>query len=301
MSRAFLVLASTTCRRTASFRRGAMAGIAVVTLVVMVFAAGVVPAAATPPVPSRPGVVDSPTWHLRTTLSAGPDTLRFVYGVGGRDQPVMGDWNGDGTATVGVVRRAPDGVHLQWLLRNTNTGGTTQIGITYGLAENPSTPSAYDYPIVGDWDGNGTDTPGLVRVRPGSMTFLLRNSNSSGSANIAFIYGRTGFPVVGDWDGNGTDTPGVVRDNGLDLGNQLWFLRNSNTTGPADVWFVYGRGGDFPISGDWNADGRDTAGVVRFDAASRQARWLLRNRNTSGAAQLNFLYGPGDRPVVVWR
>jgi hypothetical protein len=184
----------------------------------------------------------------------------------------MGDWNGDGTATVGVVRRAPDGIHLQWLLRNTNTGGTAQIAITYGLAGNPSTPSAYDYPIVGDWDGNGTDTPGVVRVRPGSMTFLLRNSNSSGSANIAFIYGRTGFPVVGDWDGNGTDTPGVVRDNGLDPGNQLWFLRNSNTAGPADVSFVYGRGGDFPISGDWNADGRDTAGVVRFDAASRRAR-----------------------------
>ena len=301
MSRAFLALTSTASRRTASFRRGAMACIAVVTLAVLVFAAGAAPAAADSPVPSRPGVVDSPTWHLRTTLSAGPDTLRFVYGVRGGDQPVMGDWNGDGTATVGVVRRAPDGIHLQWLLRNTNTGSTAQIAITYGLAGNPSTPSAYDYPIVGDWDGNGTDTPGVVRVRPGSMTFLLRNSNSSGSANIAFIYGRTGFPVVGDWDGNGTDTPGVVRDNGLDPGNQLWFLRNSNTAGPADVSFVYGRGGDFPISGDWNADGRDTAGVVRFDAASRQARWLLRNSNTSGAAQLNFLYGPGDRPVVVWR
>src|SRR5437879_3154997 len=60
------------------------------------------------PIPSKPGVVDSAVWHLRNTLTAGPDTLQFVYGRIG-DHPLMGDWDGNGTATAGVTRRAPDG------------------------------------------------------------------------------------------------------------------------------------------------------------------------------------------------
>jgi hypothetical protein len=251
-------------------------------------------------IPSKPGVVDDAVWHLRSTLSAGPDTLQFRYGRSS-DNPLMGDWNGNGSATAGVTRRAPDGVHLLWLLRNTNSGGSAQIAFLYGLAGDPANPSSFDFPIVGDWDGNGTDTAGVVRVRPGQLTFLLRNSNTPGSAQISFSYGRFGFPIVGDWDGNGKDTPGVVRDDGRDPGNKIWLLRNSNSAGLADLSFVYGRGGDVPIRGDWNGDGKDTAGVVRFVTAGTPAQWLLRNSNTSGAADLNFRYGRSDRPVVVWR
>jgi hypothetical protein len=252
------------------------------------------------PIPAKPGVVDDAFWHLRSSLDAGPDTVQFIYGRMG-DRPLMGDWDGNATATAGVVRRAPDGVHLRWLLRNTNSGGAAQIAFLYGLAGDPAIPAYYDFPIVGDWDGNGTDTAGVVRVQPQRLTFLLRNSNTSGSAQISFSYGRFGTPVVGDWDGNGIDTPGVVRDDGLDPGNEQWLLRNSNTGGRADISFVYGRGGDFPIRGDWNGDGKDTAGVVRFVPAGLQSQWLLRNSNTSGPADVNFIYGRGDRPVVVWR
>lgn len=294
------VARTTSSRQSSTWPPVAAACVAVASLVVALFAIVAPPAAASAPVPSKPGVVDGATWHLRDTLSSGPDTVRFVYGRAG-DQKVMGDWDGNGTATAGVVRRASDGAHLQWLLRNTNSAGPAQVALTYGLAADPDTPSAFDYPIVGDWDGNGTDTPGVVRVRPADLTFLLRNSTTSGSAQIAFRYGRTGFPIVGDWDGNGTDTAGVVRDDGLDPGHQHWLLRNSNTAGSAHISFTYGRGGDFTVRGDWNGDGTDTAGVVRFVPTGQQAHWLLRNSNTSGSASLDFGYGPGDRPVVVWR
>jgi hypothetical protein len=51
---------------------------------------------------------------------------------------------------------------------------------------------------VGDWDGNGTDTPGIRR----GNVFHLRNSNTSGVAQISFSHGSAGSPpVVGDWDG----------------------------------------------------------------------------------------------------
>ena len=79
--------------------------------------------------------------------------------------------------------------------------------------------------IAGDWDGNRTETPGVVR----GNTWFLRNSNTSGAADATFSYGDpTDFAVTGDWDGNGTATPGVVRGG-------AWYLRNSNSSGVADA------------------------------------------------------------------
>jgi peptidoglycan/xylan/chitin deacetylase (PgdA/CDA1 family) len=162
-----------------------------------------------------------------------------------------------------------------WYLRDSLTSGPATTTFSYG---NPG-----DLPIAGDWDGNGTLTPGVVR----GNTWYLRNSNTSGPANITFTYGNPGdTPVVGDWDGNGTYTPGVVRGN-------TWYLRNSNTSGSANITFTYGTPSDMPIAGDWDGNGTFTPGVVRGNT------WYLRNTNTSGVANVSFGYGnPGDRPVV---
>src|SRR4051794_4654145 len=130
-------------------------------------------------------------------------------------------------------------------------------------------------PIAGDWDGNSTDTPGVVR----GNTWFLRNSNTSGAADATFTYGDpSDLFVLGDWDGNGTDTPGVVRGN-------TWYLRNSNTSGAADVTLSFGNPTDRPVVGDWDGNGTDTPGVVRGST------WYLRNSATSGVADVSFGYG----------
>jgi hypothetical protein len=47
-------------------------------------------------------------------------------------------------------------------------------------------------------------------------------------ANSTFLFGDPGdTAVTGDWDGTGTDTPGIVR-------SRRFYLRNSNSSGPAD-------------------------------------------------------------------
>ena len=57
---------------------------------------------------------------------------------------------------------------------------------------------AGDQPIVGDWDGDGTDTIGVCR----NAQFLLRNSNTVGFADIVFGLGIPGdMPIAGNWDG----------------------------------------------------------------------------------------------------
>ncbi|MET8982964.1 hypothetical protein ABZX85_46065 [Streptomyces sp. NPDC004539] len=57
-------------------------------------------------------------WHQRETLTDGPTTRSFSYGVRG-DCPVTGNWDGIGGDTPGVARGTANG--LEWHLRNTNS------------------------------------------------------------------------------------------------------------------------------------------------------------------------------------
>jgi hypothetical protein len=91
---------------------------------------------------------------------------------------------------------------------------------------------------VGDWDGNGRDSIGVVR---GGRSWYLRTSTSGGPADISITYGAEGdIPVVGDWDGNGRDSIGVVR-------GTAWYLRDSLSGGPAQRSFSYGSATGTPL------------------------------------------------------
>ena len=130
-------------------------------------------------------------------------------------------------------------------------------------------------------------TPASHAESTGTPTFYLRNSNTSGVADIAFPFGNADdVPLVGDWNGDGRDTVGVHRGN-------AFYLHNSNAPGAADVTFTFGDPGDIPVVGDWNGDGTDTIGVYRGNA------FYLRNSNTSGVADVVLTFGdPGDIPLV---
>lgn len=160
----------------------------------------------------------------------------FLLNGASGDIPLAGDWDGNGTTTVGVFRSSNNTFYLS----NSNSVGFADLTIPYGAVG--------DVPIVGDWDGNGTTTIGVYR--PSTSTFYLRNSNSIGFADIVVPYGGVGdVPVVGDWDGNGTTTIGVFRPS-----NNTFYLRNSNSVGFADlsIPYAYGASGDRPVAGKWN-------------------------------------------------
>jgi hypothetical protein len=143
-------------------------------------------------------------------------------------------------------------------------------------------------PIVGDWDGNGTDTVGLYN--PTTSMFFLKNSNSTGFADLAFAYGPGGSgwtPLAGDWNDQGKDTIGLYNP-----ATSMFYLRNSNTTGFSDTAFVYGpaQSGWKPLVGDWNGNGTDTVGLYNPTASM----FYLRNNNTTGFSDLAFAYGPAN-------
>jgi len=163
-----------------------------------------------------------------------------------------------------------------WYLRQSLTSGGAQSSFAYG--------NGGDVPLMCDWNGDGTKTPGVYRAG----VFYLSNSASPGlTADAVVAFGNPGdTPVCGDWDGDGVDTVGVFRGG-------AWFLRNSNSTGPADVAFGYGNGGDIPIVGDWDGNGVDGLGVVRGGV------WYLRNSPSGGPADMSFGYGDStDIPLT---
>jgi hypothetical protein len=138
-------------------------------------------------------------------------------------------------------------------------------------------------PLWGDWDGNGSETPGRFH----NGLFKLSNRIDGTGDVVTLRYGQAGDrPIVGDWDGNGTDTIGVVRGN-------LFILRNEYRSGAKDIVLRYGRATDKPVAGDWDGDGSDTIGVVRGNL------FILRNEYRSGAKDILMAYGQAtDTPVV---
>jgi photosystem II stability/assembly factor-like uncharacterized protein len=150
-----------------------------------------------------------------------------------------------------------------------------------------------DFPIVGDWNCDGIDTPGLYRQSDGFV--YLRNSNTTGIAEIRFHLGIAGdLPLAGDFDGDGCDTVSVYRPS-------LGRVYVADTLGTNDGWFVadydfyYGVPGDKPFTGDFDGDGTDTIGLHRESSGYV----YFRNSNSFGVADSEFFFGvPDDRLVA---
>ena len=151
-----------------------------------------------------------------------------------------------------------------------------------------------DYPIMGDWDCSGTDTPGLYRQSDGYV--YLRNSNTQGNADIRFYFGNPGdIPIAGDFNGDGCDTVSIYRqsEGRVYLINKLG--ANDGGLGAADYDYYFGNPGDKPFVGDFDGDGMSTVGLHRESTGLV----YFRNSNTQGVAEFEFYFGdPGDRLIA---
>lgn len=201
----------------------------------------------------RAGV--APLWVLSNSTSGDGPLVSFAWGSPTGDVPLVGDWNADGTDTVGIYR--PTGGAPQWYLATSNAaGGGSPSPISFG---NPG-----DTPVVGDWKGDGIDTLGVVRAVPGAPEWNLASANTSGGGTLTtFTYGNPGdVPVVGDWDGDGTDTAGIFR---REAGTGRWSAAPANSASGAGNTrdYLFGLPDDAPVVGDYNGDGTDTPAVVR--------------------------------------
>lgn len=216
-----------------------------------------------------------------------------VYLGGTPDRPVsdLSDWfdpGGPMTFDAGpVCLSVCDSVGFvessgYWNLARRFEWGASTTEFFYG---NPG-----DTPFLGDWDGDGVETPGLYRRSDGYV--YLRNSNTQGVADIRFFFGIPGdVPLVGDFDGDGRDTVSIYRPS-----EARFYIINrlgdgDRGLGQADFYFDFGNYGDRPFVGDFDGDGDDEVGL------HRQSTGLVyfRNTLTTGIADSSFIYGdPGD-------
>jgi len=158
----------------------------------------------TPPIPLAgsfggvdvPGVAlyypDVGVFMIDTNPGSDTTIAPFLFGPvdPGNIYPVVGDWNGDGTDTVGVFDITTG---VWWLTNNLSDG--TVAGFQFGP------PNSGWIPVVGNWDLLGGDSVGFYD--PVNALFRLRNTNTAGLANIKAALGAPGGncqPVVGNWN-----------------------------------------------------------------------------------------------------
>ena len=174
------------------------------------------------------------SFQIRQATTTHPRIIVFGSAT---DQPVVGDWDGDGISDVGVRTPATKTFQLR------TAAGVTPI--VFGASG--------DLPVAGDWDGDGTWEIGVRRA--GSSTFRLRGAD--GTVTAVKLGDSNDLPVTGDWDGDGRSDLGVY-----DPGTSTFTLRAVDQDGTE--WFArvqYGSPGELPVVGDWDANGRTDLGV----------------------------------------
>jgi hypothetical protein len=113
-----------------------------------------------------------------------------------------------------------------------------------------------DMPVVGDWEGLGTEAIGVFRPSTGQW-FLDGNANGRwDGCDVEYCllqsFGDDGtLPVVGDWSGGGAARPGFFRPS-----TGEWVL-DMNGNGHFDGCAIdaclgpFGHAGDLPVVGKW--------------------------------------------------
>ncbi len=115
----------------------------------------------------------------------GAADIDYYFGNPG-DVPFTGDFDNDGSDTIGLYRATSGLMYF----RNSHTQGNAEFEFFFG---NPG-----DFFVGGDWTDDGTDTPGVFR--PSQSTFYLKFTNTQGNADDQFSYGSSSMlPVAGAW------------------------------------------------------------------------------------------------------
>ena len=215
-----------------------------------------------------------------TATFSGTDTFSYTASNGVLTDTATVTVEVGGEHTVGLV----DPAQGKWYLYD--NAGVQKSSFFFG---NPG-----DFPIYGDWNGDGIETPGMYRQSDGFV--YLRNSNTQGIGDIRFFFGNPGdIPLAGDFNADGCDTVSIYR-----ASEQRFYIinklgENEGGLGAAEFSYVFGNPGDKPFVGDFNGNGEETVGLHRESTGLV----YFRQTHTQGVADSQFIFGdPNDRLVA---
>lgn len=239
------------------------------------------------------GVFRDGLWLIDHNRDGVPDEV-IEFGSPG-DQPLTGDWNGDGIHDIGVWSSGIDGtVTVRLQLRG-------QQPLPQLERSEFQIPVADCQVVAADRDGDGRTEIGYVVADRITDELIWRFDQHQ---DLTFaeqcVLGRPGDdPVIGDWNGDGIDDLAVSRSAlSSNSGARVWKLKLLGHSVPHDL--IYLSPGDVPIAGDWDGDGADDPGGWRPVAEPNDSFWQF---ETTGDSHSNSdLYGfgkPGDIPIVL--
>lgn len=175
-------------------------------------------------------------------FTTGVDQLFGPFGITG-DQPLVGDWNGDGKDEIGVFRPRNQKFYLD----------VNGDGLFRATADRDFGPfgAAGDQPLVGDWNSDGKDETGVYR--PANRRFYLDvNGDGAFSTTRGDVaqgpFGPAGATaVIGDWNDEDISRVGWFKEG-------AWRLDTDGPPGAFDASeksFTFGQSGDRPVVGNW--------------------------------------------------
>jgi hypothetical protein len=195
----------------------------------------------------------------------GSQQVTQAWGTIG-DEPVEGDYDGDGKTDFAVFR--PDTVNhtATWYITNSGGGGGQ---FTFGIDT--------DKAAQADYDGDGKTDPAVFR---GGTWYIQQSSNYQ---TISAQFGISGdVPAPADYDGDGRADIAVWR-------NSTTSFYSLNSSNGALQSPSLGQSGE-PVSGDYDGDGK-----ANF-AIKSGANWMILNSSFT-QIQTTSWQSSGDIPV----
>lgn len=189
--------------------------------------------------------------------------------------PLFGDFDGDKKTDYTVFNIVPDGNLNPYLWRIKNSTNGALQNIWWGVQG--------DQFAIGDWDGNGADSVGIVRTWGVWNFWLIRNDN--GTAGYWFWGLTSDRPITADFDGDGKTDFGIWRPS-----DGSWWIISSTGGLLKKVW---GSKGDVPLAGDFDADGKADFVVWR----PSNGTWYILSSSTGETEVLPWGLN-GDVPFV---
>lgn len=223
-----------------------------------------------------------------------------IRGQLGPKRPV--DFDGDGRMDLSVLRFpnvAPPGVaQITFYNLNTTTGFSA---MNWGDANT-------DFPVPGDYDGDGKDDIAVYRsgqtAGADSFYLIFRSSNNT---PLYIRYGINGDQAIArDYDGDGITDPAVFRRGATAGAQAFWYIRQSRF-GNTDRSEPFGTTGDTvagtgdtPVPGDYDGDGKFDIAVYRFGGLTPNNTYIVKRSSDNvvtfqpwGNFQTDYLL-PGD-------
>jgi len=216
-----------------------------------------------------------------------------VFGQGGDNPTIVGDYDADGIDDPAVFR-CPDSVAGQCYFYyqgsdNNPTGGISVISWGFGSFDDNFVPNP------GDFDGDGKFDFCFQRENPnapGQGQFALLRSSD---LQAEYIYWGLFLDIVvpGDFDGDGRSDFAVTRPTGGQLVHYV--LERDGGTAVA----YWGLSSDILAPGDYDGDGKQDVAIYRWTSPSaKSVFWIL--RSSDGQIQTVEWGVQGDIPAAGW-